>query len=100
MTSPQIALIIPTRNRPTLMARALDSVAGQGLAPQKVIVDDDGDWQDGRTADVVAAAIDTGLRARYVRNGGARGAAAARNFSARSTKSLMVAFLDVDSARS
>lgn len=85
MTCPQIALIIPTRNWPALLARALDSVAGQTTAPQEVIVVDDGDREDGRTADVVAAAVDTGLRAGCVRNVGAR-----------SAKSPMVAFRDDD----
>lgn len=96
MTNPQIALIIPTRNRPTLLARALDSVRGQTTTPQEVIVVDDGDRQDGRTADVVSAAADTGLRARCIRNVGAHGAAAARNFGARSARSPLVAFLDDD----
>jgi len=43
VTSPQIALVIPTRNRPALLARALDSVGGQTTAPHEVIVVDDGD---------------------------------------------------------
>ncbi len=96
MTNSQIALVIPTCNRPTLLARALNSVAGQTTVPQEVIVVDDGDRQDGRTADVVAAAVDAGLRARYVRNAGARSAAAARNFGARTARSSIIAFLDDD----
>lgn len=96
MTSPQVTLVIPTSNRPAQVARALDSVAGQTTAPHEVIVVDDGDREDGRTADLVAATVDTGLRARCVRNVGARGAAASRNFGALSANSPMVAFLDDD----
>ena len=96
MTISQIALVIPTCNRPAQLARALHSVARQTMAPQDVVVVDDGNRQDGRAADVVATAIAAGLRARYVRNPGKRGAAAARNFGARSSKASIVAFLDDD----
>ena len=38
----EIDVIIPTRDRATLVVRAIDSVLAQTLAPRRVIVVDDG----------------------------------------------------------
>jgi glycosyltransferase involved in cell wall biosynthesis len=85
------SVIIPTHNRPDLVARALRSVYAQTVPPVQVIVIDDAsqpplvlprEFRDGRT--------------RLIRHEIALGGAAARNSGLREAPTSIVAFLDDD----
>ncbi|ATB35806.1 hypothetical protein CYFUS_001220 [Cystobacter fuscus] len=82
-----LSVIIPTRERPTLLQRALESVREQTRPPDEVIVVDDGDspLDDLTSADV-----------RCVRQEAPHGAARARNLGASVAVGTMLAFLDDD----
>jgi glycosyltransferase involved in cell wall biosynthesis len=88
-----VSVIIPTRNRAPLLARALDSVFSQaGLGEQfdlEVIVD------DGST-DATAAVVGQYAQARCLRLSTSRGAAAARNAGIAASRGAYICFLDDD----
>jgi glycosyltransferase involved in cell wall biosynthesis len=88
--TPAISVVIPTYNRGSLVARAVDSALRQNLPPAEIIVIDDGSTD--QTADVLARYGDS---IRYVRqrNGGA---SESRNNGVRLATSEWVAFLDSD----
>jgi glycosyltransferase involved in cell wall biosynthesis len=89
-TNPAITVVIPTRNRSTLVCRALSSVARQSYAAADVIVVD-----DGSTDDTVSAIHRLGVTARII-DGGGRGASAARNAGVAAAQTEWIAFLDSD----
>ena len=92
MTSPPaIAVVIPVRNRHTVIERAIDSVLAQGFDDFELVVVDDGST-DG-TAERVEA-IDN-PRLRLIRQDG-RGGNAARNRGVAETAAPLIAFLDSD----
>ena len=68
---PSITAVVPTYNRGPLIARALESILGQTLPPDEVVVVDDGSTDD--TAERMRAYED---RVRYVRQPNAGGSAA------------------------
>lgn len=91
---PLVSVVIPTRNRATLLGRALDSVqtqegAGDEFDVEVVVVDDAS--SDG-TPEVVRGY--PGIR--VIRLEERRGAAAARNIAIRASGGEYVAFLDDD----
>ena len=91
MTEPiQISVVIPTYNRGSLIARALDSVIGQTRKPDEIIVIDDGSTDDTRQrVEPYLSSI------RYIqqKNGGA---SASRNNGVEAARLPWVAFLDSD----
>lgn len=89
---PLVSVVIPTRDRPALLARAIASVQAQTVSDLEVIVVDDGSTTDVST--VAPAAGD--LRLRYRRHPAPRGAAAARNTGLAAARGAFVAFLDDD----
>lgn len=92
MTERDVTVIIPTRNRATLLATTLATVRGQlGVEPEVVIVD------DGSAPDQ-AAAIEAmrDERTTVLRNVPSRGVAAARNQGLKAASTRWVAFLDDD----
>ena len=90
-SAPTVAVVIPTHQRPALLAESLASVLSQSVAPAEIVVATDvGD--DTETADLVSRVAPT---ARIVRSVG-RGASASRNAGYRATSSAIVAFLDDD----
>ena len=90
--APSVSVIIPTRNRPTLLRAAVDSVLAQTHpVEQLVIVDDASDGDDG-LADLVAQSPAIKL-VRCLRRGGA---AAARNRGLDHATGEFVIFLDDD----
>ena len=91
-TLPAISIVTPTRNRRSVLLRAIESVQKQTLGDYEHIVVDDGS-QDGTEA-AVASIRDARLR--YVRLDGHRGANAARNLAIDLAKSSLVTFLDSD----
>jgi glycosyltransferase involved in cell wall biosynthesis len=87
---PTTSVIIPTFNRAHLLMRAINSVLGQTLPPDEVIVIDDGSIDD--TRDVLAA---YGNRIQYVFQSNA-GVSATRNHGLRLPTGRYIGFLDSD----
>ena len=87
-----VSVIIPTRNRPKLLAKAIASALQQDFTSLEVIVVVDG--EDQRTYDVVYSIRDTRLR--MVDLAVNVGAAEARNIGVRAARGEWVAFLDDD----
>ena len=87
---PTIAAVIPTRDRSTLVRRAVSAALWQTRPPAEIIVVDDASTDD------TAAVISTfGGTVRLVTGTGA-GAAAARNLGVKAARSDWIAFLDSD----
>lgn len=89
---PVVSVVIPTRNRSRLVARAVGSVQRQTYPQLEIIVVDDASNDD--TAAVVQSLADA--RIRYVRHERNRGGAAARNTGIRAATGDYIAFLDDD----
>ena len=93
MSTPQVSVVIPTRDRPSLLARhALPSALGQAGVDVEVIVVDDG------SVDAAADRVE-GLReerVRLLRHGRPRGRGAARNAGIDAARGEWIAFLDDD----
>jgi glycosyltransferase involved in cell wall biosynthesis len=89
MTRSLFSVVIPTRNRRGLLARALQSVRLQSSAPLEVIVVDDGSTDD--TLEFLATQADV----RVARSPGG-GPGAARNTGAELAAGDYLAFLDSD----
>ena len=91
MATPSVSIIIPTRNRLSMLREALDSVHAQSFRDYEVIVVDDGsDRPIG--PDVVEHAV----RPKVIRHTKSQGPAAARNHGLRESAAETVAFLDSD----
>jgi glycosyltransferase involved in cell wall biosynthesis len=84
-----VAVIIPCFNQATFLSEAIESALQQTVAPDEIIVVDDGSTDE--SADVARA--HPGVR--YLRQEN-RGAAAARNAGLRTASSDFVIFLDAD----
>ncbi len=91
--SPQVAVIIPVRNRRDLLRRALDALDGQDVDGFEVVVVDDGST-DGADAEAVRAPV-AGRPVRLVRNDGS-GAVSARRRGVEATEATVLAFTDSD----
>jgi glycosyltransferase involved in cell wall biosynthesis len=91
-TKTTVAVAIPTRNRPELLRRALDSVLAQTFQGFELHVVVDG--PDARTEAVLAAEADKRLHVHI--HSAPRGGAAARNTAVRMSTARWVAFLDDD----
>lgn len=99
MSTPEVSVIIATRNRCAMVSEAVDSVLAQrGVRFELIVVDDsstDGTIEhlsalvasDGRAAGALAIRIERGAR---------RGPAAARNRGVAMAAAPMIAFLDSD----
>jgi glycosyltransferase involved in cell wall biosynthesis len=89
---PGVTVVIPTRNRRTLLMTTLAGVLAQTDVELEVVVVDEGST-DG-TADAVAALGDA--RVRLLRNATAQGVVAARNRGLSAARGTWVAFCDDD----
>jgi glycosyltransferase involved in cell wall biosynthesis len=90
--TPEVSVVIPTRNRSRLLALTLRTVLGQRDVDLEVVVVDDGSADD--TAELVAALADP--RIRLVRHDRPQGVSAARNRGIAEAGGAWVAFLDDD----
>jgi len=90
--TPQVSVVVPTRNRRRLLLRTLGTVRAQRDVDLEVVIVDDGS-ADG-SAEAVAA-LDDG-RITVVRNERAGGVSAARNTGLARARAPWVAFLDDD----
>ena len=88
---PRVSVVITTYNYERFIAAAIESVLGQTVRPDEIVVVDDGST-DG-TAPVVARYAARGVR--YIRQTN-QGAGAARNRGIRETRGDLIAFLDAD----
>lgn len=94
MNPTRVSCIVPTRDRPALLAAALASVGSQTRRAHEVVVVDD---DDGSSAPVaIAAANRWNLPLTFVTNRGPAGASAARNLGAARSTGDLLAFLDDD----
>jgi glycosyltransferase involved in cell wall biosynthesis len=90
-----LSVIVPTYRRPDALARCLDALAAQDVAPARfevIVVDDDDAGGDVRAA-LVSDRYPFALH--HVRSGGL-GAAGARNCGARAAAAELLLFLDDD----
>src|SRR2546421_10333643 len=92
MPTPEISVVIPTRNRRALVSRALTTVLGQRNVDIEVFVVDEGS-SDG-TAELVRSLADS--RVTVVRHETPKGVANARNAGLARARAPWVAFLDDD----
>ncbi|GIG90958.1 glycosyltransferase family 2 protein [Plantactinospora endophytica] len=91
-TAPHVSVVIPTRNRPDLVTRAVRSVLAQTVTDLEVIVVVDG--PDDATREVLAAIGDDRLRVLPLPESG--GAPNARNLGVREARAPWTALLDDD----
>ena len=90
--TPTVSVLIPTRNRPSLLRRALDSVLAQTFVDYEIVVVVDG--PDAETEELLRTEPD--LRLRFHVNPAATGGGAARNEAIRQAGGQWIAFLDDD----
>jgi glycosyltransferase involved in cell wall biosynthesis len=90
--TPSVSVVIPTRNRPNLVVRAVKSALEQTLAEIEVIVVIDGD--DAITAEALRAVRDS--RVTVVALSRSAGGSEARNIGVRMSRGGFIAFLDDD----
>lgn len=93
MSTPAVSIVIPTFNRPELIARAIRSVLAQTFTDYEIVVVDDGDKI--RAGEVVESFHEP--RIRYIKNDPPkRGGGASRNVGINESEGKYVAFLDDD----
>ena len=90
--SPAVSAVIPTRNRPHTICRAVNSVLGQTFQDLEVVVVLDG--PDDATLDVLKSVTDSRLRVVVRPQSG--GGATARNEGVQQARGEWIAFLDDD----
>ncbi len=96
---PSISVIIPTRNRPAFLAKAVGSVLTQTLLPQQLIIVDDGDYEAGTSSSTCSQVSQDRADEKIeiaVIPGPGRGPGAARNAGLAVASGELIAFLDDD----
>lgn len=92
---PSVSVVIPVRNRPGVIHRAIDSAIAQSYPIAEIIVVDDGSTDS--TPESVEARRDP-ITVRVIRRMASDGAPSARNEGARVATGDLLAFLDSDDA--
>lgn len=92
-TAANVAVILPTRDRPTLLEEAIASALSQTHAPLEVVVIDDG---SAPAVDAAGLRERHGTNVRVVRNETSRGKAFSRNRGVEETRAEYVIHLDDD----
>jgi glycosyltransferase involved in cell wall biosynthesis len=92
VTTPVVSVVIPTRNRPALVVRAVASALAQSLDNIEVIVVIDG--EDAQTVQALSAIAD--IRVQVISLSQSVGGSEARNIGVRRSSGEFVAFLDDD----
>jgi GT2 family glycosyltransferase len=91
VSSPSLAVVLPTHDRHERLARCLDALAAQDVKPDEIVVVDDASNPPVKPNGDVG-----GVRVTLLRNDRASGAAASRNRGWRATSADYVAFTDDD----
>lgn len=91
---PLVSCIVPTRNRASLVKRALHSIVQQTYDNLEILVVDDASNDD--TASIVHNWMQSDQRIRYIKNPTALGGGGARNKALNAASGQYVAFLDDD----
>lgn len=89
---PKVSVIIPTHNRPHLLARAVDSARAAGTDVEIIVVDD-------ASTDATAGVCENLTGIKYVRVERNQGVAGARNIGILASTGKYIAFLDDDDLR-
>jgi hypothetical protein len=89
LPSPLVSVIVPTYNRPELLARALESIAEQAFTDLEILVVNDGGLS-------VAKLVARFPQARHFRHPANRGLPAARNTALAQARGHYIAYLDDD----
>jgi glycosyltransferase involved in cell wall biosynthesis/tetratricopeptide (TPR) repeat protein len=89
---PLVSIVMPTKNRPELLGRALDSVLAQTYQNWELIVVNDG----GESVHTLAERRDRANRIRCIELETSRGQAAARNLALAEARGEIVCYLDDD----
>jgi glycosyltransferase involved in cell wall biosynthesis len=87
-----VTVVIPTQNRPALLARAINTAVGQSLRPLEILVILDHPTEE--TRELLRGTSFPFVRLLDIRNG--TGAPCARNFGVQHAQGAWVAFLDDD----
>ena len=90
----KVSVIIPVKNRPEVILRAIGSAFAQSVRPYEVIVVDDGSTD--QTPEVVEELMQSEPALKLIRNESSSGAPTARNQGAYSAEGDLLAFLDSD----
>jgi len=93
VVTPAVAVIIPTKDRPSLLDESIASVLAQTHAPAEVVVVDDG---SSPAVDAVAMTHRHGPKLRILRNESSQGLAYSRNLGVEACTSDYVLHLDDD----
>jgi len=91
-SSPQISVIVPTYNRPEMLAEALESILKQTFKNFEVVVVNDA----GMSVEEVVLKLNKNKNITYVSHAKNRGLAAARNTGIRVARGKYIALLDDD----
>jgi glycosyltransferase involved in cell wall biosynthesis len=92
MPAPQVSVVLPTRNRSSMLMQALSSALGQDGVQLEVVVIDEGSSDD--TPEQLERTEDE--RVRVLRHDPAKGVAPARNAAIARARGEWIAFLDDD----
>ncbi len=90
-TSPLVSVILPTRNRASLLPAAIASVSAQTYSGWELVIVDDG--SDDETAELLAALEDPRIRTLRIEPSGV---GAARNAALSEARGELIAYLDDD----
>src|SRR5215472_9662532 len=91
---PLLSVVLPTRNRPRLLARAAASVLAQDVGSLELVVVDDASTDD--TPDVLDRLTGLDERVRVVRTASPLGPCEARNRGLEEAEGELVSFCDDD----
>ncbi|CAN7289680.1 glycosyltransferase family 2 protein [Rhizobium sp. LjRoot254] len=90
----RISVVIPVRNRPTVVHRALDSVMRQTVLPFEIVVVDDASTDN--TVEGLLLRQNDPVKVHVIQKTSRQGASIARNAGINQTSGDLVAFLDSD----
>lgn len=95
LTPNDVAVVVPTRNRPATLMRAIRSLAQQTVRGFSVLVVDDASV-DGVGVEAALHVLPSGIEGRLIRNPSPKGAQACRNRGIAASNTPWIAFLDDD----
>jgi glycosyltransferase involved in cell wall biosynthesis len=89
ISAPLVSCIIPTKNRPDMVIRAINSVLNQTYKDIEIIVIDDSETNSTKN-------ILSGMPIKYIKNNESKGAPYSRNVGLSEAKGNVISFLDDD----